>query len=88
MSATFYERSDFEAFLLFSVEANRAACHQGCSDIQAFITAQRNIALFRSIDGDHCGAVAVLEKLLPIAYTIGKWRPYLYYEYLNSLAVE
>src|SRR5207253_1056804 len=50
--------------------------------------ALREIAIIRSIQGDHRQAVAELEALLPHYHTIGKYHPTLYCDFLNSLAVE
>jgi hypothetical protein len=74
--------------LLLNVEAGRAAAYQDSYDPQTFLTSQRNIAVLKSIDGDHRGAFSDLEKLLPLARVVGRWQPYLFYEHLNSLAVE
>ncbi len=88
LSATFGERGDFQSFLSLCVEAGKASVSHSCYDPQAFITSQRNIAVFKSIHGDHRRASNDLEKMLPFAYSIGRQQPYLLYEHLNSLAVE
>ena len=88
MAATCYGSGDFQSALPLSIEASRAADYHNMYDPQTFITSQRNIAIHKGIDGDHRGALADLERLLPLARTISKWHPYSYYEHLNSLAVE
>jgi tetratricopeptide (TPR) repeat protein len=45
-------------------------------------------AVMRGMDGDHQGAVADLEKMFRLARMAGRLQPYLYYDYLNALAVE
>ncbi|MEK6302830.1 MAG: hypothetical protein AABO41_19135 [Acidobacteriota bacterium] len=46
------------------------------------------IAVLKSWEGDHRGALVDLESLRPIARLAGLSQPAPYYEYLNSLAVE
>jgi tetratricopeptide (TPR) repeat protein len=50
--------------------------------------ALRGVAVIRSIQGDHNGALADLKRLLPIMRWVGTVYPSEYYEHLNSLAVE
>jgi tetratricopeptide (TPR) repeat protein len=88
ISATYYESSDWQSFLMLSLEASRFAASSDWRDPQTFVQAQRNIAVLKSVDGDHRGALADLERLFPLARALGRLRPYLYYEHLNSLAVE
>ncbi|HTG17853.1 MAG TPA: hypothetical protein VK747_21575 [Blastocatellia bacterium] len=88
ISATYYESGDWQSFLMLSLEASRFAASSDWRDPQTFVQAQRNIAVLKSVDGDHRGALADLERLFPLARALGRLRPYLYYEHLNSLAVE
>ena len=88
MSATFYASGDFRSFLPLNLEAYRSASHQSSFDLKTAVHSRRNIALYKSLDGDHRGALSDLEKLFPLARSLGRWQPYLYYEHLNSLAVE
>jgi hypothetical protein len=51
----------------------------------AFVSAAKGIAVFKAVDGDHQGALKDLQALYPVArYSNTK----VYYDYLNSLAVE
>ena len=88
IAATFYQSQDFHPFLSFCLEADRAATRYNYYDAQIIIKAQRNIALYKSLEGDHYGAVTNLERLFPIVRVISRWQPYLFYEHLNSFAVE
>ena len=88
MSGICYESGDLHSFLLLNLEASRLAACSDWRDPQTFVKAQRNIAVLKSVDGDHRGALADLERLFPLARALGRWQPYLYYEHLNSLAVE
>ena len=49
---------------------------------------QRQVAIIRSIHGDHKQALNNLEQLFPIVRVLGKQYPSLYYDFINSLAVE
>ena len=88
MSATFYEKGDFRSFLPLNVEAGRVMAQQKWLDPKTALLSRRNIALYRSSDGDHRGALADLENMFPLARAVGPWQQYLYYDYMNSLAVE
>jgi hypothetical protein len=46
------------------------------------------IAVWKTRDGSHRAALSDLEKLFPLARSVGRWHPHVYYDYLNSLAVE
>jgi tetratricopeptide (TPR) repeat protein len=74
--------------LPYYVEASRIAISDGWCDPHTTVTAQQNIAILKSLDGDHRGALAALTKLFPLVQAIGKEEPYKYHHYLNSLAVE
>ena len=83
-----YESGDLKSCLLLNVEASRAATSTHLRDPLTFVTSQRNIAVVKSINGDHRGALSDLENLFPLALAVGRWQPYLLYQHLNSLAVE
>ncbi|HYV03566.1 MAG TPA: hypothetical protein VFB82_03210, partial [Blastocatellia bacterium] len=57
-------------------------------DLVTLAYAQSMTAIVRGIQGDHGQALAHLEELFPLVRTIGKHYPVLYYDFLNSLAVE
>ncbi len=46
------------------------------------------LAVIKSIDGDHKGALTDLDKMLPLARAVGSYYPPLYSNYLNSRAVD
>jgi tetratricopeptide (TPR) repeat protein len=85
IGATYFVEGDFEASLSHYFAATCVAREH---DIPTFVTAQRMIAVVRSIYGDHRQALADLEGLFPLARTIGKYHPTCYYGFLNSYAVE
>jgi hypothetical protein len=46
------------------------------------------VAVINSLEGNHQDALAVLENLFPIAHSMRRANPQVYYDYLNSFAVE
>jgi hypothetical protein len=88
LAALSHESGDPESSLVFCVEASRAAASNGWCDPKTLVISQRNIAIHKSLKGDHRGALADLENLFPLVRAVGTSKPYVYYDYLNSLAVE
>ena len=74
-----------EQSLPFYLEAGRTARN---SDIAASLRSIRNVAVIKSIHGDHDEAAADLESLLPLAWRISRHDPEAYAATLNSYAVE
>lgn len=82
---TYHECGEVDAALPFYLEAGKCAAP---GDLTILVETQRTTAVVRSVHGDHKRALAELENLFPAVRAIGKCSPVLYYEYLNSLAVE
>ena len=76
-----------EAIPLY-VEACRMSISNNWCDPYTTVTASQNIAIVRSMEGDHKDALAGLEQLFPLVQALGKFEPYKYHHYLNSYAVE
>lgn len=72
--------------LPFYFEAIGLAASGNWCDPHTTATALQNIAMIRSIAGDHRAALADLERLFPLVRAIAE--PYKYHHYLNSYAVE
>jgi tetratricopeptide (TPR) repeat protein len=86
LAMTHHAQSDFDSALsLYREAGNIAASNEWCDPLTT-ITASQNIAVLKSMNGDHRAALAGLEKLFPLVRAIPE--PYKYYHYLNSLAVE
>lgn len=66
LGAVFIQSKDFEYAVPFCVEAIRATSHIEGFDLLTVIPAQQVIAIFKSIDGDHRGALTMLENLFPL----------------------
>lgn len=85
IASTFQELGDVDTALPIYLSARRAAAN---CDPLTVAESQRMTAVIRSIHGDHRQALADLENLFPLVRAIGRNYPVLYYDYLNSLAVE
>ncbi|MCI0485154.1 MAG: hypothetical protein L0229_00865 [Blastocatellia bacterium] len=88
MGTMFWRSGDCRSAWPLYSEALRAASDKSCHDPLTLLQTHRGIAVLKSIDGDHRGALADLESMFPLVHTVGKSHPHLYYDYLNSLAVE
>jgi tetratricopeptide (TPR) repeat protein len=82
---TYHESGDIDTALPFYIMAGKDAAK---GDLATLIESQRMTAVVRSINGDHKQALADLEKLFSPVRAISRYFPVLYYELLNSLAVE
>ena len=69
-------------------EVMSLATHHRVFDPMTIYTVNRMTAVIRGMGDDHRGAVADLETMVPLARTAGSRQPYVYYDYLNTLAVE
>ena len=83
-----YVQGDLKAALSLYVEAARIAASNNWCDPSTMLTAQHNIALLKSMDGNHPDALADLEKLFPLVRVMSASQPSRYYHHLNSYAVE
>ncbi|HLF83154.1 MAG TPA: tetratricopeptide repeat protein [Blastocatellia bacterium] len=88
LGVTFHSRGDFESALKLYVEAGCRAGQKGSFDSLTALFTQRNIAVLKSGNGDHGGALSDLERMVPLTKAVGSIHPPVYYDYLNSLAVE
>ncbi|HXG67233.1 MAG TPA: hypothetical protein VNO70_19175, partial [Blastocatellia bacterium] len=66
----------------------RQASRSGVLDAYTLISTQKMIAVCKGLDGDHHGALKILENLFPIANSVRWPQPQIYFDYLNSCAVE
>jgi hypothetical protein len=81
---------DVKASLSIHEEASRIAesCGDGALLLPVAFHVGMNRAFVRSKDGDRHGALAELERLLPVAHTIGLDFPALLHHFQNNLASE
>lgn len=85
IGATLYHRGNIDEALPFYLAAGKASID---SDPLTLAESQKMIAVIRSIYGDHKHALNDLENLFPLVRVVSRHYPALYYDYLNSLAVE
>jgi tetratricopeptide (TPR) repeat protein len=88
IGATYCLLGDYDSSVPLYAEAARAAFDKDAYDLTTIIQVQRMVSVVQSIDGNHHGAINGLEKISPLIQVISRWQPYLYFEHLNSLAVE
>lgn len=83
-----FDSGDFKMALSLYAEGCSAATRSNVFDPLSAVYAQHTLALLKSVDGDHPRALTNLEALYPLARAVGSSYPPIYYNYLNSLAVE
>ena len=88
LGTNLFYKGDLTGALSFSTEATCFASRQRCYAPWATVVTQKDMAVIASQDGNHKGALALLENLLPLASEVRYSRPHIYCHYLNSLAVE
>jgi hypothetical protein len=74
--------------MIFYREAMRTTERDSCFDPVSLYFASQMTTVVKALDGDHRGALADLENMLPLVRVASSSQPYAYYDYLNSLAVE
>jgi tetratricopeptide (TPR) repeat protein len=82
--ATIYEaKGDYESAARLNVEALRRT-----DDAFTAVCASMQLAVIRSIDGDHAGALHGFQSLLPLVRVASRLHPHVYPAWCNALAVE
>ena len=81
-------KGDYQSARLLYTEAALFASRSEICDPYATLGTQKMTAVIRSVEGNHRDAVALLEKLFPLAHAMRSSQPSIYYDYLNSFAVE
>ena len=81
------DTGDLESALLMNIECGRFLNCNGIYDANSILVTQKMISAIKGDLGDHKGSLAMLEKLSPLANT-AVTHPQIYFDYLNSLAVE
>jgi tetratricopeptide (TPR) repeat protein len=88
LGANYHDKGQLNEALRFQLEALRMASDKTAHGLQTTLLAHGEIAIVRSLDGDHHGALADLEKLWPLFYHVAKQNPFYFYVFNNELAVE
>jgi hypothetical protein len=79
---------DIQSALHLYIESSRAVMRAREFDPLAAYYIQSSIAIVKSIDGNHKGALTDLGGMFPLARAVGAYYTPLFYNHLNSLAVE
>jgi tetratricopeptide (TPR) repeat protein len=85
LGTTYFERGDITQALYFYIEAAKAAKQ---TDPLVYIQSIWMSAACNGVTGDHRRASSDLEQLFPLVRALSARYPPLYFDYLNSLAVE
>jgi tetratricopeptide (TPR) repeat protein len=88
LGANYHQTGQLDEALRFQFEALRIASDPKARGFQTALMAHWEIAIVKSLKGDHRSALADLKKLQPLINLIGKQKPFYFYGYCNSLAVE
>jgi hypothetical protein len=88
LGAIHFEQGDLKTATALYVESSSIARRNEINDLLTLAEAGCQIAIIRSTQGDHKQALADLDRLFPIIRAISKYYPSIYFDYLNSLAVE
>lgn len=88
LGANYLDRGQPDETLRFQIEALRAASDKHANGLQTTLMAHGEIAVVRSLAGDHKGALANIENLWPLACHVAKQHPFYFYLFQNELAVE
>jgi tetratricopeptide (TPR) repeat protein len=81
-------KGDYQAALSHYREAGRFASRSNIYDAYATLGSLKMTAVINGLEGNHRGAVVLLENLFPLANNVRSSQPHVYYDYMNSLAVE
>ncbi|HXG93544.1 MAG TPA: tetratricopeptide repeat protein [Blastocatellia bacterium] len=88
LGALYHDKGQLTEALSFHLEAVRAASDGAGCDLLAMLMAHLEISHVLSDLGDHQGALAILENLLPLIHSVTKRNPLYFYLYHNELAIE
>lgn len=88
LGGNLHDKGKLDEALRLQREALRAASEENADGLQTMLKAHFEIAIIRSLDGDHNGALSHFEKLWPIVNHIAKQNPFYFYLYHNAVAVE
>ncbi|MEK6406545.1 MAG: hypothetical protein AABN34_06240 [Acidobacteriota bacterium] len=81
-------QGDYGAALALYRDAGRFVSRNGIYDPFSTLQIQRMVAVVNGLKGNHRGAIALLEDLCRLAHSMRLSQPHVYYDYMNSLAVE
>lgn len=86
LGANYLDKGQLDETLRFQLEALRMASDNKAQCLQTIVKAHFEIAVVRSLTGDHQGSLSNFEKLWPLVCHISN--PFYFYLFQNGLAVE
>jgi tetratricopeptide (TPR) repeat protein len=88
LGALHYDKGQLNETLRFQLEALRAASDKNAHGLQTTLMARLEIAIIKSLGGDHKAALFDLRSFRPLLNLVAKQKPFYFYLHLNELAVE
>lgn len=88
IGVSYLDRDQFEEAIRFYSQAAQVALTKPGSNLLVVVNAQLVIAIYRSVSGDHEGALRQLENMRPLVRMLAPHQMLPRYMYINSLAVE
>jgi tetratricopeptide (TPR) repeat protein len=88
LGAVHHDLGRLDEALKIQLEALRAVPDKKAHGLQTTLMAHFEIAIVKSLDGDHKGALSKLESLKPLVHLVTQRRPYYFYLYCSELAIE
>ncbi len=88
LAVIYKHRGDLQTSLSLYSESGRMVSGKDIYGSHFLVSAHKMIAAIHGLEGDRQAAVNMLENLFPLAHSIRSIHPHVYYDYLNSLAVE
>lgn len=88
LGANYFYVGDLNEYSRFNLEAACASSSRYGYDLFTSIMSLWAVAMIKSIEGDHRGALADFESLFPFVRMLAMERPFYLYSYRNSLALE
>ena len=79
---------DRQTAVSFYRDVTRVMARDRVFDPMTLYVVSRMTTVVKGMEGDHRGALADLEKMVPLVRMASSQQPYAYYDYLNTLAVE
>ncbi len=88
LGANSIHRGEYRTALSLYYDADLLASRSGLLDPLATVRTQKDVAVIKSLEGNHRDSVGLLEQLFPLAHAMRGAQPHVYYDYLNGLAME
>jgi tetratricopeptide (TPR) repeat protein len=88
LGANHYDKGELDEALRFQVEALQVAKDKNAHGLLTTLMAHVQISIIKSLDGNHKGALALLESVSPLVHIVAKQKPFYFYSFHNDLAVE